>query len=73
LKNLWLKTFLAQLNPTPDLFAVTRTMFRDAWDQQYGHTCTILKAAKQKITTIEQQMEQFARPHLQCLRANGDP
>ncbi len=50
---------LATLRPSEDLFNVAKAMFKDAWDQQYAQTASLLKATKHKVLGIEKQMEQL--------------
>ena len=48
---------LGTLKPTQDWFDIVTAMFKDAWSQQTQNTASMLQVARQKVVTIERQIE----------------
>jgi hypothetical protein len=53
------ETLLAQIKPSPALCALAAAMFKDAWNQQAKLTSAGILGAKQKLVSIEKQIEQL--------------
>ena len=48
---------LQALEPSESLFALTKAMFRDAWDMKLAQATESAKALKQSVTKLEKQIE----------------
>lgn len=53
------EALLDQLQPTPALFSLAASMFKDAWNQQAKLTSAALQGAKQKLVSLEKQIGQL--------------
>ncbi len=53
------ENLLQSLQPSQGLFALVKTMFRDAWDQRLARTSDGSKALKMSIKQIDKQIDQL--------------
>ena len=55
------EALLAQLQPSPPMFAMVRQMFKDAWEQFRKDYAASVKAVQDEITEVESQISNLVR------------